>query len=50
MKADILQRAANEARGLAVDAIFDKASGHIGLPLGCAEIGAVLYGELLQVI
>ena len=49
MKADILQRAANEARGLAVDAIFDKASGHIGLPLGCAEIGAVLYGELLQV-
>ncbi len=49
MKADILQRAAQEARGLAIDAIFDKASGHIGLPLGCAEIGAVLYGELLRV-
>lgn len=49
MKAEILQRAANEARGLAIDAIFDKSSGHMGLPLGCAEIGAVLYGELLRV-
>ena len=49
MKADILQRAANEARGLAIDAIYDKSSGHIGLPLGCAEIGAVLYGDLLRV-
>ena len=49
MKAEILQRAANEARGLAIDAIFDKASGHMGLPLGCAEIGAVLYGELMRV-
>lgn len=49
MKVEILQRAANEARGLAIDAIFDKASGHMGLPLGCAEIGAVLYGELLNI-
>ena len=49
MKADILQQAANEARGLAIDAIFDKSSGHMGLPLGCAEIGAVLYGELLNI-
>ena len=49
MKVDILQRAANEARGLAIDAIFDKSSGHMGLPLGCAEIGAVLYGKLLKI-
>ena len=49
MKADILQRAAQEARGLAIDAIFDKASGHMGLPIGCAEIGAVLYGKILRV-
>ena len=49
MNVEILQRAANEARGLAIDAIFDKASGHMGLPLGCAEIGAVLYGELLNI-
>lgn len=49
MNTEILQKAANEARGLAIDAIFDKASGHMGLPLGCAEIGAVLYGELLNI-
>lgn len=49
MNTDILQKAANQARGLAIDAIFDKASGHMGLPLGCAEIGAALYGELLNV-
>ncbi len=49
MNTEILQKAANQARGLAIDAIFDKASGHMGLPLGCAEIGAVLYGELLNI-
>ena len=49
MNTEILQKAANEARGLAIDAIYDKASGHMGLPLGCAEIGAVLYGSLLKV-
>ena len=49
MNVEILQRAANEARGLAIDAIYDKASGHMGLPLGCAEIGAVLYGKLLNI-
>lgn len=49
MNVEILQRAANEARGLAIDAIYDKASGHMGLPLGCAEIGAVLYGELMNI-
>lgn len=49
MNTEILQKAANQARGLAIDAIFDKASGHMGLPLGCAEIGAALYGELLNI-
>lgn len=49
MNMEILQKAANQARGLAIDAIFDKASGHMGLPLGCAEIGAVLYGSLLRI-
>lgn len=49
MNTEILQKAANQARGLAIDAIFDKASGHMGLPLGCAEIGAVLYGDLLNI-
>lgn len=49
MNTEILLKAANQARGLAIDAIYDKASGHMGLPLGCAEIGAVLYGELLNI-
>ncbi len=49
MNTEILQKAANEAKGLAIDAIYEKASGHMGLPIGCAEIGAVLYGELLNV-
>ncbi|MBE6414185.1 MAG: transketolase [Verrucomicrobiaceae bacterium] len=44
-----LQQAANEARGLAIDAIEKCASGHLGLPLGCAEIGAVLFSEILNI-
>ena len=43
-----LAAAANIARGLAMDAVAACASGHLGLPLGAAEIGAVLYGELLR--
>ncbi|MFK7849620.1 MAG: transketolase [Akkermansiaceae bacterium] len=45
MNTDVLSTAANEARGLAMDAIHACSSGHLGLPLGCAEIGAVLFGE-----
>lgn len=45
----ILQLAANQARGLAIDAIEKCASGHLGLPLGCAEIGAVLFSEILDI-
>ena len=40
-------QAADEARGLAIDSITKAASGHMGLPLGCAEIGAVLFGQEL---
>ena len=43
-----LQRAATEARGLAMDAVHACSSGHLGLPLGCAEIGAVLFGQALS--
>ncbi len=43
-----LEAAANIARGLAMDAVAACASGHLGLPLGAAEIGAVIYGELLR--
>jgi transketolase len=45
MNTKALSTAANEARGLAMDAVHACNSGHLGLPLGCAEIGAVLFGE-----
>src|SRR5689334_972493 len=45
---EALSRAATEARGLAMDAVQASQSGHLGLPLGCAEIGAVLYGYALK--
>jgi transketolase len=44
----ILAKAADVARGLAIDAVQASQSGHLGLPLGCAEIGAVLYGKILR--
>jgi transketolase len=47
-KLEVLARAAAEARGLAMDAVHACSSGHLGLPLGCAEIGAVLYGYALR--
>jgi transketolase len=43
-----LATAANEARGLAMDSIAAAHSGHMGLPLGAAEIGAVLYGSQMM--
>jgi len=48
MNTTILAQAANEARGLAMDAVHACNSGHLGLPLGCAEIGAVLFGESMR--
>ncbi len=48
MNTSLLAQAANEARGLAMDAVHACNSGHLGLPLGCAEIGAVLFGESMR--
>lgn len=45
---EALTQAAAEARGLAIDAVHACSSGHLGLPLGCAEIGAVLFGQSLR--
>ena len=47
LNTEILAKACAEARGLTIDAVHQAASGHLGLPLGCAEIGAVLYGHAL---
>lgn len=43
-----LQRAADIERGLAMDMVAQAGSGHLGLAFGCAEIGAALFGHLLQ--
>ena len=43
-----LATAADEARGLAMDSIAAAHSGHMGLPLGAAEVGAVLYGSQVR--
>lgn len=48
MDSKILCKAANEARGLAIDAIHKAGLGHLGLPLGCAEMGAALFSESLS--
>lgn len=43
-----LTAAARDSRGLAIDSISACHSGHMGLPLGCAEIGASLWGKHLN--
>ena len=48
LQTDILSQAANQARGLAIDAVHKAGIGHLGLALGCAEMGAVLYGHALS--
>ena len=35
-------------RSLSMDAVEAANSGHPGLPMGCAELGALLYGEILN--
>lgn len=44
----LLLRVADTIRALSADAVESARSGHPGLPLGCAEIGAVLFGEFLR--
>jgi transketolase len=43
-----LEKIALSARVLAMDATQEANSGHPGLPLGCAELGAFLYGQALK--
>ncbi|MEN6364299.1 MAG: transketolase [Rectinema sp.] len=45
MNETVLQKIATSVRSLSMDAIQEANSGHPGLPLGAAELGAFLYGE-----
>lgn len=40
-----LQKIANSVRSLSIDAVQKANSGHPGLPMGCAELGAYLFGH-----
>ncbi len=43
-----LQKIANTIRELSIEAVQKANSGHPGLPMGCAEFGAYLYGCVLR--
>ena len=43
-----LKRVAAESRGLVLDMIESSRSGHLGTALGCADMGAALFGKLLS--
>lgn len=44
----MLQKIANTIRSLTMDAVEQAGSGHPGLPMGCAELGAYLFAEFLK--
>lgn len=43
-----LSKIAMTIRGLSMDAVQKANSGHPGMPMGCAELGAYLYGSLMR--
>ncbi len=43
-----LQKIANTIRQLSMEAVEKANSGHPGMPMGCAELGAYLYGHFLK--
>lgn len=47
-KKKMLEHIANTVRGLSIDGVEKANSGHPGLPLGCAELGAYLWAEQMN--
>ncbi len=48
MEISSLEALAASVRSLSMDAVQAANSGHPGMPLGCADLGALLYGEVLK--
>ena len=48
MDTETLKLISNEARGLCLDMVAQANSGHLGLPLGCADVATVLFGQFLN--
>lgn len=48
MNLDGVKAAALSIRSLSMDQVQAANSGHPGLPMGCAELGALLYGDMLK--
>ncbi len=48
MDTEGIQQAATAIRLLTMDAVQKANSGHPGLPMGCAELGALIFGEILK--
>jgi transketolase len=44
----LLKEVANTVRGLSADIVEKANSGHPGMPIGCADIGALLFGEVMN--
>jgi transketolase len=48
MDNDLIKKIATSIRSLSMDGVQAANSGHPGLPMGCADLGAVLYGSILR--
>ncbi|KAE7997084.1 hypothetical protein FH972_001751 [Carpinus fangiana] len=44
----LVEKSVNTIRFLAIDAVEKANSGHLGLPMGCAPMGHILYDEIMR--